>query len=193
MLAGAELVVHLIFVGHVVDEAGTQGVFRQKRTLVENPADVGFGLLPPVGDAAHDLLEQIAVHRLVHLPVRGRVALFLEGVDGGLVVADAMQIRIGADLVEGAAEEQLVGRDADQIQRRRRHQEDSVGGRRQIVLTVAAVLDIGVDRLARLLEIEDCVADLLHLGPEGRIEPGRLQQHRADARVDLGLPKVVHD
>ena len=104
-----------------------------------------------------------------------------------------MQIGIRADLVERAAQEQLVGGDAVQIERARRHQEDLVGRRRQVVLAVAAVLEIRVDRLARLLEVEDRVADLLHLAPERRLEAGRLQQHGADARVDLGLAQIVDD
>ena len=139
-------------------------------------ADVGFVLLAAVGDAPDDLIVQIAVHRLVHLLVRGGVALLRERVDRGLVLADAVQVRIDADLVERAAQKQLVGGDADQIERRRRHQEHFVGGGGEVVLAVAAVLEIGVDRLAGLPEVEHRVADFLHLGPERRLEAGRLEQ-----------------
>ena len=191
--AAAQLVVHLILILHVVDEPGAQGVLRQERPLIDERADVRVVLLPAVGDAAHDLLVEIAVERLVHLLVRGRVALFGERVRRGLVVADVVEIRIRADLVERAAQEQLVGRHAGQIERARRHQEDLVGRRRQVVFAVAAVLEVRVDRLARLLEVEHRVANLLHLAPERRVEAGRLEQHRANARIDLRLAQVVHD
>ena len=102
-----------------------------------------------------------------------------------LYVADVVEVGIRADLVERAAQEELVGGDAGQIERARRHQEDLVGRGRQVVLAVAAVLEIGVDRLARLLEVEHRVAHLLHLAPERRVEAGRLEQHAGNPRITL--------
>ena len=99
----------------------------------------------------------------------------------------------GADFVERAAQEQRVGGDARQLERARRHQEHFVGGARQVVVAVSAVLEVRVNRLAGLLEIEDRVAQFLNLAPERGGEPGRLQQHGADARVDFGLAQVVDE
>ena len=80
-----------------------------------------------------------------------------------------------ADLVEGAAQEQFVGGHAGQVERARRHQEDLVGRAREVVVAIAAVLEVRVDRLARLLEVDDRVANLLDLSPERRLEAGWLR------------------
>ena len=192
-LAAAQLVVDLVLVGDVVDQPEAQRVLGQERTVVEQRPHFAFVLLAAVSDAAHELFVEIARQRLVHLFVCAGVALLGERVDGGLVLADVVQIGIRADLVERAAQEQLVGGDAGQVERTRRHQEHLVGRRRQVVLAVAAVLEIRVDRLAGLLEVDHRVADFLDLGPERRGETGRLEQHGAHARVHFRLPQVVDD
>ena len=138
----------MIFVRHIVDQPRAQRDFRQKRTLVEQRPDLGILLLPAVGDAADNLLVQVPVERFVHFPVRRGKALLREHVRRGLVVADVVQIRIRADLVQRAAEEQLVRSDAGQIERARRHEEDLVCGTGEIVVAVGAVLEIRIDRLA---------------------------------------------
>ena len=125
--------------------------------------------------------------------MRRREAFLGEGVAVGLVIADVVEIRIRADLVERAAQEQLVGRHAAQIERARRQQKDLVGRGGQVVLAIAAVLEIGVQRFTGLLEFEQGVANLLHLAPVGRVEAGRLQQHRANAHVCLRLAQAVDD
>ena len=104
-----------------------------------------------------------------------------------------MEVWIGADLVEGAAQEHLIRGDAAQIERARRHQEDPVGGTGQVVLAVSAVLHVRVHGLAGLLEVEHRVADLLDLRPVRGFEAGGFEQERRHARVDLGLAQVVHD
>ena len=88
-----------------------------------------------------------------------------EDVGCGLVLADVQEIRVGADLVQGSAQEQLVPGDAGQIERTGRHEEDLIARRREVVLLVAAVLEVGDDRLARLLERDDGVANFLNLAP----------------------------
>ena len=60
---------------------------------------------------------------------------------------------IDAELVERAAEEQLVGRETGEIELAGRHHDDAVGRRREVVLLRAAVFEIGGDRLAGRLEI----------------------------------------
>ncbi len=192
-VATPQLLVHLIFVGNVVDEPRAQRVFRHERPIVDERADLLVVLLPAVRDAAHDLLVQIAVERLVHLAMRRRVAFLRERVDRCLVGADVVQIGRRADLVERAAQKELVRGHAHQIQRAGRHEKHLVGGRCEVVLAIAAVFEIGEDRLSRLPEVDHRLANLLHFAPERRCEPGRFQQHRADARVDLRLAKVVDD
>ena len=104
-----------------------------------------------------------------------------------------VQVRIRPDLVQRAAQEHLVCGDADQIERARRHEKDLVGRRREVVLTVTPVLEVRVHRLPRFLEIENRVADFLHLSPERRLEATRLQEHGGDPRIDLGFSEVVDD
>ena len=125
--------------------------------------------------------------------MRGRIALLGERVHRGLVVPDVAQIRIGPDLVESASQEQGVGRDADQVERGRRHEVHPVRRRRQVVLLIAPIFEVGVERLAGLLEIEHRIADFLHLAPERRLEPGRLDQHGPDARVDLRFAQALDE
>jgi hypothetical protein len=189
--AGAQLIAHLIFVRDIVHQPGVERVLREERPFVDQPADLALVLLPSVGDIADDLFVQIAVQRLVHLLVRGREAFLGERVRRGLVVADVMEVGDRAELVEGAAQEELVCRHALQIERRRRHEEYFVRRRREVILAVAAELEIGVHRLPRFLELDDGVANLLHFSPERRIESGRLEQHAADARVDFRFSQVV--
>ena len=112
-------------------------------------------------------------------------ALLGKSIGVGLVVANVMQVRVDASLVEGPAQEDLVGSHAGQLERTRRHEEHLVGRARQVVVAVAAVLQVGVDRLARRAERTDGVAQLLHLGPVRRAEPGQLQEDAADAPVDV--------
>jgi hypothetical protein len=104
-----------------------------------------------------------------------------------------MEIGIRADLVQCAAQKELVRRDALQIKRARRHQKDLVRRGGKVVLAVAAVFEVGVHGFARSLEVDDRVADFLHLPPERRVEPGRSEENRAHARVDAGLPQVFDD
>ena len=104
-----------------------------------------------------------------------------------------VQIRIRADLVQRAAQEQLVRGDTVQIERARRHQKDLVGRGREVVLAIAAVFEIRVDRFTRLPEVEHRVADFLDLAPERRLEAGGPQQHRAHARIDFRFAQVVDE
>jgi hypothetical protein len=78
---------------------------------------VCFGLVAAVGDAAHDLLELIVVERRRHLVVRARKGLFGQRVDRRLVVADVQEVRKGADPIERAAQKELIGDDAGEIER----------------------------------------------------------------------------
>ena len=75
-------------------------------------------------------------------------------------------VGIGPDLVEQAPEEELVGRDPCEVERAGRHQEDAVGGRGEVVLLLAAVLEVRDDRLARLAEVGHRIADFLKFPPQ---------------------------
>ena len=187
-----DLVVELVFVRQVVDEPGPDRVFRQEGAVIDELPHLGDGLLPPLRDAAHELAVEIAVERLRHLAVRRREGVLGEGVRRRLVVADVDRVRQRADLVEGAAQEQLVVRHAGEVERRRRHQEDLVAGAGEVVLLVAAGLEEGDDRLLGLLEGDDGVTHLLDLAPERGV--ARRPQHDAgDPRVDGRLAQRVDD
>ena len=162
-----ELVGDLILVDDVVDQAGAARILGQEGSLVDQRAHLGVALFPPVGDAVDDLLVQFAIQPLVHRAVRWRVSLFGVLVRRGLEVPDVVNIRRHTDLVERAAKEHLVGGDAGEIERAGGHQEDLVGRAREVVLAVSAVFEVGVERLARLLEIDERVAQLLQLSPIG--------------------------
>ena len=124
--------------------------------------------------------------------MRRREGVLGEGVRRGLVVADVQRVRERADLVERAAQEELVARHAGEVERRRRHQEDLVARARQVELLLAAVLEVGDDRLPRALEVDDRVAHFLHLAPE-RGGAGRPDDDARDAPVDLGLAQRVDE
>ena len=134
-----DLVVELVLVRDIVDQPGAHGVLGQERPVVDQRAHFGFALVPAVGEPAHQLLVEIGVERLGHLAMGRRVGVLGEGVRRGLVVADVQRVGIRADLVERAAQEQLVARHAGQIERRRRHEEDLVAGGREVELLLAAV------------------------------------------------------
>ena len=180
-------IVELVFVRHFVDQADAQRILRLERALIDQRADLRFGLLARIGDRLDEVIVLAAIERLAHLAMRGRVGLLEIGVDGGLVIADVEKIRIGADPVERAAQEHLVGRHAGEIERGRRQQVDAIGHRRQEVLAIAGVLEPGVHVLAAGLEILQRRADLLELAPERRAEAARPKQDAADARIALGL------
>ena len=119
-------------------------------------------------------------------------AVLGERVRRRLVVADVERVRERADLVERAAQEELVVRHAGEIERRGRHQEDLVARARQIVGLIAAVLEEGDDRLLRRLELDDRVAHFLHLAPEGG-GAGRPDDDARDASIDARLAQRVDE
>ena len=160
------LVVDLVLVGQVVDEPGAHGVLGQEGSVVDEVADLGGRPVPARGEAGHELFVEIGIERLGHLAVRRRERVLGEGVRRRLVVTDVQRIRERAELVERAAQEELVVRHAGEVERRRRHEEHLVAGARQVIRLVAAILEVGHDRLLRFLELEDGVADFLHLAPE---------------------------
>ena len=151
-----------------------------------------LGLVPAVGEAAHELLVQVGVERHGHLPVRGGVGVFGVDVRRRLVVADVERVGKRPDLVERAAQEQLVARQTGQVERRGRHEEDLVARAREEVFLLAAELEIRDDWLARALEVEDRVAHLLDLAPERR-RAGRPDHDARHPAVDLGLAQRVDE
>ncbi len=137
----------------------------------------------PAARPAIELFVEIGIERLGHLAVRRRERVLGEGVRRRLVVADVERIRERAELVERAAQEELVVRHAGEVERRRRHEEDLVAGARQVVRLVAAVLEEGDDRLLRSLEVDDGVAHFLHLAPERGVA-GRPDDDARHAPID---------
>ena len=194
VLADARLALRqLIFVGELVDQPEPEGVVGHERTLIQDRADVGLALLPALRDPAHQLVVHVAIERLGHLTMLRRESLLGELIRRRLVLADVEEVGIGPDLVERAAQEDLVRGHAGQIQRAARQQEDSIGRAGQVVLAVAAVLEKGDDPLPGLPEVEDGVTQLLHLAPVRQLQRRRHQQDRLDARVAFGLVQVVHE
>ena len=192
-MIGAQFVERLIFVSDLVDQTRLQRILRQERTIVHQRAQLRLRHLARLGNAEHDLLEEIAVQRLVHLLVRLGVGLLGVGVDGGLVVADVVHVGDDAELVERATQEECVGCDTRQVDFRGRHDGHAVRSRRKVVAAVVGSGKVGVDRFARRLEVEDRVAQFLHLAPIGRREAHGLEQHGANARVGLRLAKRIDE
>ena len=185
-------VVELVLVGHFVDQAQAQRVHRQERPLVNQRAHLVLGLLARVGNAAHQLFVLAAIERVSHLAMGGRERLLHVGVDGALVVADVEEVGERADPVEGAAQEQLVAGNAGQVEGRRRQQVDPIGGRREVVLAVTAVLEPRMHVLAAGAEVVEGIAHFLDLGPERRAEAAGPEQDAGDAGIGLGLANQFH-
>ena len=184
--AERRLVVDLVLVRDVVDQPGADGVFRQEGTVVDERAHLVSRLVPRLGEPLHELFVEIAIQGFGHFTVRGREGPLRVGVAGRLVVADVQHLRIRADLVQRAAKEQFVRRHAGQVERRGRHQEDLVAGAREIELLLGPLLEVRHDRLAGRAEVDDRVADLLHLGPQRR-RAARPDDDRRHTVIDLGL------
>ena len=96
-----------------------------------------------------------------------------------------MKSGVDADLVEGAAQEHLVGGEALEVEHARRQEHHLLARRGEEVLLLAAVLEVGDRLLAGLAEVEDGVADLLAAGPERRAAD-RLQHQALHPPVGLG-------
>src|SRR5437868_156706 len=84
--------IYLVLVRHIVHQPGAERVFGKKRSLIDQTADVLRLLLTSIGDAAYQLLIEIAVERFVHLFVRARITLLGQLVHRSLVVADVMHV-----------------------------------------------------------------------------------------------------
>ncbi len=142
-------------------------------------------------EAPDHLVVETAIERLGHLTMRRGESLLSKGVPCCLEIADVQHVGIGTDLVERAAQEQLVTRHARQVERCVRHQEDLVAGAGEVELLFGALLEIGDDRLSGGTEVDNRVAHLLHLPPQGR-GSGRPDDDAGHTRVDLGFPQGVH-
>ena len=154
--------------------------------------DLRLGLVAAVREAAHELLVQVRVERHRHLAVRRRVGVLGVDVRRRLVVADVERVRIGADLVERAAQEQLVARQPRQVERRGRHEEDLVARAGEEEFLLAAELHVGDDRLPRAFEVQDGVPNLLHLPPQRR-RTRRSNHDTGDPGIDLRLSQRVDE
>src|SRR5262249_22256180 len=64
-LGAFQLLQHLVFVHQVVNEAGAERVFRQKRSFVDEAPHVGLALAPAIGYAANELIEKSARERFI--------------------------------------------------------------------------------------------------------------------------------
>ena len=57
----AHLVVEFILIGHIVDQSGPDGVFGQERTVIDQRADFGVGLVPALREPADHLVVEAAI------------------------------------------------------------------------------------------------------------------------------------
>ena len=101
-----------------------------------------------------------------------------------------MKSGVDADLVEGPAQEHLVGGEALEVEHARRQEHHLLARRGEEVLLLAAVLEEGDRLLAGLAEVEDGVADLLAAGPERRAAD-RLHDQALHPPVGLGAADRV--
>jgi hypothetical protein len=176
--------IELIAIRELVDQSRLLRPVGEVRSAVDRAARGVLGQLASLGDRANELVVPVAVERLVHLAMRGREGALGEGVGRGLVVADVQHVRLHAQLVERAAEEQLVEREPRDVQLPRRHHHDAIGRGREVVLARAAGLEIRDERLAGRLEVLERGVNLLRLRPQ-RASRRRLDDERLDARVGL--------
>ena len=160
--------------------------------MIDQSPHLGRRAMAAVGQPGDELLVEVGVERLRHLSMRRRERMLGERVRRRLVVADVQRIRHHAHFIEGPAQEELVARNAGEIERRRRHQEDLVAGAGQVVVLIAAELEVGDDRLLRLLELDDRLPHFLHLAPQGGAV-GRTDDDARHPPIDTRLAQRVDD
>ena len=154
-------VVELVVVGQRVDQPGVDGLGAEEGPAVQRRAHRVRRPATPLGDRPHQFIVGVAIERDVHLTMRGRHAPLGERVRVGLVVADVQQVGRDAQLVERAAEEQLVGGRAGHVELSTGHQQHARRRAGQVVVTNAAAFEIGHHRLARRAEFHDGRAQFL--------------------------------
>ncbi|MNS27699.1 hypothetical protein D3C72_596530 [compost metagenome] len=176
----------LVGVGHLVDEVGFFGRGRGEKPLVHERHDLLGGEPARLGDALDDLGE-LGVEELLGLFL-GRAREFLAGVGlgGGLVLAHRDELRLDAELVEGALHEGGRVGQALHVQAARGVLDDLVAGRRQVVLADAGARDVGDGGLARRLEVRDGVPQLLEPA-QARGDAAHVEHQAGDLGIELGL------
>ena len=184
------MLLDLVAIQQGVDEPGRERVLGDERPFVDQRPDRLGRLLAGHRDRLHQLIEGVVVQRRRHLAVRRREGLLGEGVDRRLVVADVDEVGRRADLVEGPAQEHLVGGEALDVEHARRQEHHLLARRGEEVLLLAAVLEVGNRLLAGLAEVEDGVADFLAAGPERRAAD-RLHHQALHPPVGLGAADRV--
>ncbi len=134
--------------------------------------DRGVDLLRGEGAPFGDRLDEAIVDRVEkcrrHLPVRIGHLGFREALDGALVLADSLVLDLDADLLEEAAQEQILGGQTDEGIARSGSHVDLVGSGRDEVLEVGTVfldLEIGDGSPTPLREPGDRRPDLVGLPP----------------------------
>ncbi len=178
---------------------GRPGRPRAPRSADERPAvdqrAHAVGVEPAAGgDAVDDLAEVGVEQRVERLARRRRVGALGEGLGGALEAPGGEEARLDLELVEGAAQEEAVGVEAEQRDLAGRSQRERRAGRGEEVLerAVAALagrLEVAVDPLAGGGEGLDLAAQLLGLGEaEGGVadlerEPDDARRRRARRRA----------
>ena len=191
----AHVRVHLVPVAERVDQPLGQGVGGQERPAVEQRARLFGGLAPPLGDGGGDLLGDRDGHAFGGLPGGTGEAALGQVVGGRLVLVPFSALEGDADLGQRVVQEQLLDGHAGEPERARRLQVDPVERGGQVVGHVAVGelaegLGPGHGELARLAEVGNRLADLLH---PGQPDPAaaHLDHERADPVVLARSPQAL--
>ena len=121
---------HLVGRGHGVDELGIlRELARGVRAVVDDRLQLGRREVARRRHGAHPLLPQRVEQLLVHPRRDRRRASLGELLGRALVLADLLELRQHADLIEGAAEVERLSRHADEAQPASGVDVDLVGGR----------------------------------------------------------------
>ncbi len=148
-----EVRLELVGEGNLVDQPGGQRLVGTERCAVDQRPHRARLELAVSGYGADDLLVEVVEDRLELLARRRRVAVAGEGFAGVLVLAGGGELGLDPQLVQGAAQEDAVGVEAQQVDVAGRRQRDAVAGRDQVVgqravAALAGGLEIALDELA---------------------------------------------
>ncbi len=105
-----------------------------------------------------------------------------ELVRGVLVLADPLELRLDAELVEGALEERHLGGEARDVEESGRRGGDLRAARGEVVLGVARGLEVGPGGLAAAAEPHERVAQVLDARPAG-VDRAHAKHEPAHGRV----------
>src|SRR5262245_40233281 len=176
---------------HVVDQAELDEGLGRARRRVDRELHLLLGALPRGGDLADELAFDRVDQRVRLLAVRRRHLRLGVALDRALVLADALVLDVDAELLEQAAVEEVLGREAHEGRVAARRRDHLVRRAREVVRRIAEALELEHREraLALLAELLDRLADLLRLGP-AELERAHAEHHAVEPRVARGLAQL---